>query len=220
MSAGISENRKSAALIVMAGNIGTGKTTLATRLASDLGLTLQLERVTDNPYLQRFYADMAAWTFHLNMFFLASRAQQLLHASRSRMPSIFDRSLYEDEIYARIAHEAGHTSPEEFATFCELEQVLSATLPRPDLLIYLSASTDCLMDRLTRRARSFEDGIDRADVDLLQARYEAWIERYEASPVLRVDSERVQLHGDSPEFDAIVRAVKAVLELPACGDGE
>ena len=200
-------------LVVLAGNIAVGKTTMTPLLADALGASGYLESVADNPFLERYYADMPAWTFHLNMYFLADRARQLVAAASAGPPAVLDRSFYEDRIFVEQAHSEGRTADDTYAVFCELETVLAALLPRPAVLVYLEAPVPALLRRIAVRGRAFESGITEVFLDDLQSRYDDWIASYSSSPVIRVDTEATDLRVDSAAFTELVAQVVRHLDV-------
>src|SRR3989304_8595244 len=127
-------------LVLVAGNIGAGKTSLTERIGSRLSWWTGYESVADNPYLSDFYADMHAWSFHLQIFFLGHRADQYLEAARDSRSAILDRSIYEDAyIFARALHNLGNLAERDYLSYRKLFEQIVDSLPRPDLLIYLKA---------------------------------------------------------------------------------
>ena len=147
-------------LIVVAGNIGVGKTSLTERIGARLGWRTGYESVADNPYLADFYGDMRAWSFHLQIFFLGHRAEQYLEAARDVRSAILDRSIYEDfHIFARALHHMGDLSERDYLAYRRLYELTVNGIPRPNLLIYLKAPVNVVMDRIRRRARKMETGI-------------------------------------------------------------
>jgi deoxyadenosine/deoxycytidine kinase len=174
-------------LILVAGNIGAGKTSLAERLGERLGWHTAYESVDDNPYLHDFYADMRAWSFHLQVFFLGHRAAQ--HAGLSALPqsAIIDRSIYEDaHIFARALHTLGNMTDRDYRAYRSLYTLVVAKLPRPDLLIYIDANVATLRARISKRARDMEAGISDDYLSLLASYYHDWINDFDACPVLTV----------------------------------
>lgn len=181
--------RSAKRFVLVAGNIGAGKTSLTERLGQQLGWQTAFESVADNPYLADFYADMRSWAFHLNIFFLGHRAEQHLLLARSGQSAIIDRSIYEDaEIFARAAMELGTMERRDYDTYRKVfDQVVSA-LPAPDLLIYLWAEVPVLLRRIQSRAREMERAITAEYLGLLDRLYEEWIARYDLCPVLTIRS--------------------------------
>ena len=144
-------------LVLVAGNIGSGKTSLTERIGSRLGWRTAFELVSDNPYLPDFYQEMSKWSFHLQVFFLGHRAQQHLEMSDDPRSAIIDRSIYEDAfIFARALHDMGNISERDFHTYQKIYQMIVRTLPPPALLVYLSAPVEILVDRIKKRGRSIE----------------------------------------------------------------
>ncbi len=128
-------------LVVVAGNIGVGKTSLTERIGSRLGWWTGYESVSDNPYLADFYSDMRVWSFHLQVFFLGHRAEQYLEAVRDQRSAILDRSIFEDfYIFARALHHMGDLAERDYLAYRRLFEIVVHGLPRPNLLIYLKAS--------------------------------------------------------------------------------
>src|SRR3989304_4143461 len=144
-------------LVLVAGNIGAGKTSLTERIGSRLGWWTGFESVADNPYLSDFYADMHAWSFHLQIFFLGHRADQYLEAARDSRSAILDRSIYEDaHIFARALHHMGNLAERDYMAYRRVFDLIVSRLPPPDLLIYLRAPVPVLIDRIHSRGRAIE----------------------------------------------------------------
>lgn len=174
-------------LIVVAGNIGAGKTSLTERLGARLGMQTAFESVADNPYLPDFYANMRAWSFHLQIFFLGHRAQQYLEMARSPRSAILDRSIYEDaHIFARALHHLGNLDERDYLAYRRVFDLLVSTLPSPHLLVYLKAPVPVLMERIRRRARAIEGGITAEYLTLLDSFYNEWIASFDVCPVLTI----------------------------------
>jgi len=174
-------------LILVAGNIGVGKTSLAERLGARLGWHVAYESVADNPYLSDFYADMRAWSFHLQIFFLGHRAKQ--HEALYALPgsAIVDRSIYEDaHIFARALHELGDMSDRDHQAYQALYSMVIKKLPRPDLLVYIEAGVPTLLSRIEKRGRAMESGITGDYLALLRQYYQDWMSCFDLCPVLTV----------------------------------
>jgi deoxyadenosine/deoxycytidine kinase len=174
-------------LIVVAGNIGAGKTSLTERLGERLGWQTAFESVADNPYLPDFYADMRSWSFHLQIFFLGHRAEQYLENARSPQSVVLDRSIYEDaHIFARALHHLGNLDERDYLSYRRVFNLLVATLPPPNLLIYLKAPVSVLMERIRLRARPIESGITAGYLSLLESFYDDWMAAFDLCPVLTI----------------------------------
>jgi deoxyadenosine/deoxycytidine kinase len=174
-------------LIIVAGNIGAGKTSLTERLGERLGWETAFESVSDNPYLPDFYADMRSWSFHLQIFFLGHRADQYLEMARSPQSAILDRSIYEDAyIFARALHHLGNLNERDYLAYTRVFDLLVSTLPPPNLLIYLKAPVSVLHERIQRRGRAIESGITPDYLSLLESYYDDWMTGYDICPVLTI----------------------------------
>ena len=174
-------------IVVVAGNIGAGKTSLTERIGARLGWWTGYESVSDNPYLSDFYGDMRTWSFHLQIFFLGHRAEQYLDAARDPRSAILDRSIYEDAyIFARALHHMGNLSERDFLAYRRLFDIVVQGLPRPGLLVYLKAPVPVLMERIHRRARNIETGITAEYLSLLDTFYDEWLKSFDLCPVLTI----------------------------------
>jgi deoxyadenosine/deoxycytidine kinase len=174
--------------VLVAGNIGAGKTSLTERLGEKLGWRTAYESVTDNPYLADFYADMRQWAFHLQVFFLGHRAESHLGLARSPESAIVDRSIYEDaEIFSRASMIPG-MSP-SCQTYRRVYDLVVANLPAPDLLLYLRCPVPVLLKRIRSRGREMEKGITAEYLQLLESCYDDWLARFDVCPVLTIRSD-------------------------------
>jgi deoxyadenosine/deoxycytidine kinase len=212
-------------LVLVAGNIGAGKTSLAERLGKRLGWHTAYESVDDNPYLADFYADMRAWSLHLQIFFLGHRAEQ--HAALAALPEsvIIDRSIYEDaHIFARALHALGTMSGRDYQAYRSLYTLIVARLPRPDLLIYIDANVTTLRNRITKRAREIEAGISNDYLALLGTYYREWIDDFDMCPVLTVRGDDLDFVCYPEHLEIIADRVldkltgKEAIQLPRSGD--
>lgn len=194
--------------LVLAGNIGAGKSTLVSLLAERLDFVPYYEPVAENPFLEKFYSDMNRWAFHSQAFFLASRARSHRDLAGDPRPVVQDRSLYEDaEVFARNLHVQGALCDEEWQTYLELYHTLAATLPPPDLVIYIRASVRTLRARIARRGRDFEAAIADSYLEGLNRLYEEWIQSFTLAPVLTIPGDRLDFVEDSRDLEAIVKMV-------------
>lgn len=199
-------------LVLVAGNIGVGKTSLTERLGERLGWKTAFESVADNPYLPDFYADMRSWSFHLQVFFLGHRAQQYLELAQLPQSAILDRSIYEDaHIFARALHHLGHLSERDYFTYRRVFDLVVSHLPPPDLLIYLKAPVDVLMRRIRQRARAIESGITSDYLALLDSYYEEWIQSFDLCPVLSIRSDDLDFVNKKKHLDIVIQRIQDIL---------
>ncbi|MFZ5881605.1 MAG: deoxynucleoside kinase [Chloroflexota bacterium] len=199
-------------LVLVAGNIGVGKTSLTERIGARLGWWTGYESVMDNPYLSDFYADMHAWAFHLQIFFLGHRAEQYLEASRDARSSILDRSIYEDAyIFARALHHMGDLSERDYLAYRRLFDLVVDSLPRPDLLIHLKAPVNVLMDRIRRRARNMETGISPDYLALLDSFYDEWLTAFDLCPVLTIRTDDLDFVHQPGHLETVVQRIQEKL---------
>lgn len=208
--------------LAIAGNIGVGKTELTNRLSEELGWLAYYEPVIDNPYLDAFYADMRRWSFHLQIFFLSERFKAQTEIGKSDLPFIQDRTIYEDaEIFARVLHEQGSMTEVDYRNYTALFGIMVGFLRKPDLVIYLKASPDVLLERIGRRGRPSEKSISRDYIVSLNQAYDGWMARARQElEVIEIDTDRIPLQGETPAFTDLVRDLKrryppqAELDLP------
>lgn len=176
-------------LIAISGNIGSGKTSLADCIGQHFDWTVGYESVANNPYLPHFYTDMTAWAFHLQVYFLESRAGQHLQLSQASQAVVLDRSIYEDAyIFARALRHMGHLSEQDYTTYQNLFSLVVNHLPVPDLLIHLKAPVDTLMERIRIRARGMETGITAEYLELLETFYADWLASFDLCPLIVLDT--------------------------------
>jgi len=199
-------------LILIAGNIGTGKTSLTERIGARLGWETSFESVADNPYLPDFYADMRKWSFHLQVFFLGHRAQQHLALVNSPQSAIADRSIYEDAyIFARSLHQMGNLNERDYLSYRRLYGLVVDGLPRPDLLLYLKAPVPVLMKRIENRGRDIESGISAEYLSLLESYYDDWMQTFDLCPVLTIHSQDLDFVHKLHHLDIVIQRIEAML---------
>jgi deoxyadenosine/deoxycytidine kinase len=198
--------------VAVAGNIGVGKSTLVKLLCSRMSWQPFYEPEADNPYLADFYGDMRAWAFQSQIFFLTRRLRahrQLLDHPTS---VIQDRTVYEDaEIFAENLYRQGLMDDRDYRSYNELYRVLIEFLPPPDLVIYLRASVDTLVDRIANRGRKYEREISRDYLAQLNDQYEEWVASFNLCPLLSVPADDLDYVAHSAHLDLIVRKVQEKL---------
>jgi deoxyadenosine/deoxycytidine kinase len=199
-------------LVVVAGNIGAGKTSLTERIGTRLGWRTDFESVANNPYLPDFYADMHAWSFHLQIFFLGHRADQYLEAARDPRSAILDRSIYEDAyIFSRALHHMGNLSERDYLSYRKLFDLVVASLPQPNLLVYLKCPADVLMKRIRKRARNMETGISSDYLCLLESFYDDWLLSFDLCPVLTIRTDDVDFVNQPMALELVVERIQEKL---------
>jgi deoxyadenosine/deoxycytidine kinase len=207
-------------MIVVAGNIGAGKTSLTERIGARMGWTTGYESVSDNPYLPDFYADMKTWAFHLQVYFLGHRAKQYLDMANDPRSTILDRSIYEDAyIFARALHHMNNLSERDYLAYRRLFDLVVNSLPAPNLLIYLKAPVEVLMQRIQRRARGMETGISVEYLALLDSFYDDWLKSFDLCPVLTIRTDNLDYVNQTKALEIVTQRItdklagKEVVEL-------
>jgi deoxyadenosine/deoxycytidine kinase len=198
--------------IVVAGNIGVGKTSLVDLLSKKIDWQPFYEPVAMNPYISDFYADMRTWAFHSQIFFLSHRLQ--IHHQLTMLSGsvIQDRSVYEDaEIFARNLYNQGFFSERDFETYCSLYHTLLDFLPAPDLVIYLRASIPILQKRISLRQRDYEQSIPEEYLTRLNVLYESWINDFTLCPVLTIPADDLDFVARPDHLNLIASKVQEKL---------
>jgi len=196
--------------IAVAGNIGSGKTTLTSLLSKHFGWDAHFEDVDDNPYLNDFYNDMQRWSFNLQIYFLNTRFNQILSFRRSGKTLVQDRTIYEDAfIFAPNLHAMGLMSTRDFENYFTLFNMLSSLIQPPDLVIYLRASVPTLVKQIQKRGRKYEDNIRLDYLKRLNERYEAWIESYKLGKMLIVDVDNYNFIDKPEDLSVVIDKVNA-----------
>ena len=198
--------------LLVAGNIGVGKTSLTDRLAARLGWHAAYESVADNPYLADFYADMRSWSFHLQIYFLGHRAEQHRRLALSPLSAICDRSIYEDaHIFARALYQLGNMTERDYVAYRRLFDMVVSQLPVPDLLLHLDASVETLLTRIRGRDRTIESGITADYLGLLNSFYVDWMTEFDLCPVLTIPADRLDFVRHPSHLDVIVDRIQQKL---------
>ena len=198
--------------IAVAGNIGVGKSTLVAGLSDRLGWQPFYEPEGENPYLADFYQDMHTWAFHSQIFFLTRRLRMHRQLLDHPTSAIQDRSVYEDaEIFARNLYRQGQINERDYGSYRDLYQVLVDFLPPPDLVVYLRASVNTLLERIQSRGRVYERTISADYLDSLNQLYEDWIANFSLCPVLTVPADELNYVVHPGHLDLIVRKIQEKL---------
>ena len=194
--------------IAISGNIGAGKTTLATQLANHFKWELFLEAVDNNPYLKDFYDDMQRWSFHLQVFFLNSRLQQVQQIQASQRNVIQDRTLYEDAfIFAKNLHQSGFMSDRDYNNYLDLFQTMAAVVQPPDLLVYLKADLPKLIGQIQKRGRDYEATLRLDYLKNLNDHYESWIGSYTQGKLLVIDVNNMDFVAKPEDLGQIISKI-------------
>jgi len=198
--------------IAIVGNIGAGKTTLAQKLAQHFKWDLFLEAVDNNPYLKDFYEDMPRWAFHLQIFFLNSRFQQVQKIKDSRRPVIQDRTIYEDAyIFARNLHQSGLMSQRDYDNYFGIFQSIIGMVKPPDLMIYLKADLPKLIEQIEKRGRDYEDNIRLDYLRHLNEHYESWMKSYDLGKLLVIDVNKLDFVSNPEDMGFIINKIQVEL---------
>ena len=197
--------------IAIAGNIGSGKTTLTKMLAAHYGWTPKFELVDFNPYLADFYEDMERWSFNLQVYFLNKRFQDVVEISKHKEVIIQDRTIYEDaRIFAPNLHAMGLMSTRDFENYSDLFDLMMSLVNPPDLMIYLRSSIPNLIAQIQKRGREYERSIRIDYITGLNQRYEDWIKDYK-SRLLIVDVDNIKFESNPQDFQYITDKIDAEL---------
>lgn len=194
--------------IAVSGNIGSGKTTLTIKLAKHYGWNAELEAVENNPYLADFYEDMKRWSFHLQVYFLNSRFNQVTRIRESGQSVIQDRTIYEDAyIFAANLKNSNLISERDYENYLNLFHSMINFVKAPDLLIYLKADIPKLVGQIEKRGRHYENAIRIDYLKNLNAHYEDWISNYDKGKLLVIDVNDMDFVAHPDHFSSIVERV-------------
>ena len=197
--------------IAIAGNIGSGKTTLTRMLAEHYKWTPKYESVDFNPYLTDFYNDMERWSFNIQIYFLNKRFLDVVEISKHSDIIVQDRSIYEDAcIFAPNLHDMGLMSSRDFENYSDLFNLMMSLVRKPDLMIYLRSSIPNLIAQIQRRGREYEKSIRIDYLNGLNEKYEAWIRDYDGK-LLIVDADKVKFGNNPEDFEQVTNMIDAEL---------
>ena len=198
--------------IAVAGNIGSGKTTLTNMLAKHYGWDVLYESVDDNPYLASFYQDMQRWSFNIQIYFLNSRFRQVIDIRKRKKSVIQDRTIYEDAyIFAPNLHDMDLMATRDFENYKSLFELMKQFLQPPDLLIYLKADIPTLITQIGKRGRAYEDTIRYSYLENLNERYEKWIDNYKDGKLLVVDVNTTKFAERPEDFGSVIERIDGEL---------
>lgn len=198
--------------IAIAGNIGSGKTTLTRLLSKHYGWEPKYEEVDNNPYLADFYNDMQRWSFNLQIFFLNQRFNGIVNIQNTPHPVVQDRTIYEDaRIFAPNLHSMGLMSSRDFENYTSLFDLMLSLVKAPDLLIYLRSSIPNLVSQIQKRGRDYESGIRIDYLSGLNERYEAWITGYKDGRILIIDVDENKFEDRQEDLSIVIDRIDAQL---------
>lgn len=196
--------------IAIAGNIGSGKTTLAALLSKHYAWEAHYEDVETNPYLNNFYEDMQRWSFNLQIYFLNSRFRQIVDIRNSGKTVIQDRTIYEDAyIFAPNLHAMGLMSTRDFDNYSSLFELMSSFIKPPDLLIYLKAGVPTLVNQIQKRGRDYENTIRLDYLKRLNERYNEWIDGYTHGKLLVIDVDNNKFSERLTDLGEVINKIDA-----------
>ncbi len=194
--------------IAVAGNIGSGKTTLTQMLAKHYNWETHFEDVELNPYLNDFYEDMQRWSFNLQIYFLNNRFNQILDIRKGKHTVIQDRTIYEDAyIFAPNLHAMGLMTTRDYDNYFSLFKLMESLIKSPDLIIYLRASVPTLVKQIQKRGREYENSIRLDYLKRLNERYEAWATSYESGKLLIVDVDDINFSENKEDLGKVIRLI-------------
>lgn len=198
--------------VAVAGNIGSGKTTLTRLLAKHYKWKAHFEDVEDNPYLDDFYNQMERWSFNLQIYFLNSRFRQIMEIRESGNNVIQDRTIYEDAyIFAPNLHAMGLMTNRDFENYRALFDLMESVTEGPDLLIYLRSSIPNLVNQIHKRGREYENSISIDYLSRLNERYEAWIHDYSKGNLLIIDVDHINFVDNPEDLGEVINKIDAEL---------
>ena len=199
--------------ISVAGNIGSGKSSLTRMIAKEFRWTPYFESVQNNPYLSDFYIDMKRWSFQLQVYFLSHRFNAHKKIIASKKSVIQDRSIYEDvEIFARNLYLMGRMEKRDYMNYRALFYEMVSYLKPPDLVVYLKADTKTLVKQIKLRGRDFEKSIEKQYLERLNRSYSRWINSYSLGKVLVIESDNIDFVNNPEHFDLIIGSIKKNLK--------
>lgn len=198
--------------IAVAGNIGSGKTSLTKLLAKNYGWLAQYDSIDNNPYLNDFYEDMQRWSFNLQVYFLSKRFRQIVELKKQKKTVIQDRTIFEDAcIFAPNLHAMGLLTLRDYDNYMELYNLLNDVIKAPELLIYLRASVPTLVDQIQKRGRKYENTIRIEYLASLNDRYEAWINSYNEGKCIIINIDNLDFVNKPEDLSVVIDKINTEL---------
>jgi deoxyadenosine/deoxycytidine kinase len=198
--------------IAIAGNIGSGKTTLAKLLAKQFKWEADFDKVDNNPYITSFYEDMQRWSFNVQIFFLDLRCRQIIDIRKKKKTVVQDRTIFEDAyIFAPNLHDMGLMATRDYENYISLFELVNSFIQPPDLLIYIKASTPTLVTQIQKRGRKYESGIRLDYLENLNKRYNEWAESYNSGKILVIDADEIKFAENQDDMGYVVDKINAEL---------
>jgi deoxyadenosine/deoxycytidine kinase len=199
-------------IIVMAGNVGAGKSTFAKVISEKLGFEVHHERVENNPFLEEFYYDQKEWSYHLQSYFLVHRYISLKNAEEENKNIVFDRSIYEDyEIFSKNLYATGKMTKREFYAYEEMYKSMCKYLRHPDLLVYIDSDVDTILARIRRRGREMELQTPISYWQQLDNLYKLWIKKYNFSRIYKIDAREIDIVTKPDQIPSIINDIRHLL---------
>jgi len=191
-------------IVAIAGNIGSGKSTLSKYLSEKWQFDILPEPEAKNPFLKKFYKDQERWAFHSQVFFLTERAKTQIRIEKSLKNFILDRTIYEDaEVFAKVL-----LSENEYKIYNKIYEQLREIITPPNFIVYLKTSVDTLMERIKVRGRPYEKGVKRSYIRRLNERYEEWINSFDTAPVLTLDTDKYEIYSLFGDIDEVRQEIE------------
>ena len=198
--------------IAIAGNIGSGKTTLTKLLAKEFNWEPAFEKTDKNPYLTSFYEDMQRWSFNVQIFFLNIRLKQIIGIQKRKKTVVQDRTIFEDAyIFAPNLHDMGLMATRDYENYISLFNMVISFVKPPDLLIYIKASTPTLVSQIQKRGRKYESTIRLDYLNNLNDRYNDWADSYNLGKILVIDTDTINFAEDKDDLGFVIDRINAEL---------
>ena len=201
-------------LIVIAGNLAVGKTTLANILGKSQNWFIGHESVIDNPYLVDYYSDMKQWALQLQFYFLGNRLNLHNTAYNHPVTAILDRSIYEDaEIFVKALYKSNILRERDYKSYLTIYNYLIGSLPKPNLLIHIKAPIDIILQRIKERGQPFDKNLDKSYLSMIDNQYDEWIESFNLCPLITIDSSKLNYRDNNNDLELIIGNISKIINL-------